>query len=200
MSDYSISNFLSSSYVDTSSYNYNSSYYATTDGSTLDMTDFYQLLTAQLVNQDPLEPTSNTEFLAQMAQFSTLQEMSDMTDAINVMTELQYASYGASMIGKNVILASWDDSGELVETTGKVDNVIFLSGLVYVEVNGEVYDLGSIMELVAELPEVDADLEVDGTEVDGTVVEGTTETDTDTDTEVETEPEISIDTEVDAEV
>ena len=39
---------------------------------------FLQILVAQLANQDPLSPTSDTEFIAQMAQFSSLEQMQNM--------------------------------------------------------------------------------------------------------------------------
>lgn len=49
---------------------------------TLDKDDFLRLLTAQLRNQDPLNPVSNTEFLAQTAQFSTLEQLQNMNKTL----------------------------------------------------------------------------------------------------------------------
>ena len=46
----------------------------------LNMQDFLNLLVAQITNQDALNPMDNTEFIAQMAQFSTLQAMTDLTE------------------------------------------------------------------------------------------------------------------------
>ncbi len=50
---------------------------------TLDQTDFLRLLTTQLTLQDPLEPTSNEDMLAQMAQFSSLQAQTDSSSSLN---------------------------------------------------------------------------------------------------------------------
>jgi len=48
------------------------------DVSTLGKNDFMKLLLAQMQNQDPLNPTDNTEFVAQLAQFSSLEQMTEM--------------------------------------------------------------------------------------------------------------------------
>ncbi|MDJ0643654.1 MAG: flagellar hook capping FlgD N-terminal domain-containing protein [Erythrobacter sp.] len=50
---------------------------------TLDQSDFLRLLTTQLTLQDPLEPTSNEEMLAQMAQFSALEAQTASSDTLN---------------------------------------------------------------------------------------------------------------------
>ena len=46
----------------------------------LDMQDFLNLIVAQMANQDPMSPMENTEFISQMAQFSSLQAMTDLRD------------------------------------------------------------------------------------------------------------------------
>lgn len=51
--------------------------------STLDQADFLRLLTTQLTLQDPLEPTSNEEMLAQMAQFSSLEAQTASSDTLD---------------------------------------------------------------------------------------------------------------------
>lgn len=67
--------------------------------------DFLKLLVAQLQNQDPLSPMSDTDFIAQMAQFSSLEQMQNM----NTMMQTTKAT---SMIGS---LVTWaNDKGELL--------------------------------------------------------------------------------------
>ena len=59
-----------------------------TKSNELDKDAFLQLLVAQLQHQDPLEPQDNGEFIAQMAQFSTLEQMNNMTDAMDKISQL----------------------------------------------------------------------------------------------------------------
>jgi len=117
---------------------------ATKDGSKLDMQDFLNLMTAQLSNQDAMNPSTDTEFIAQMAQFSSLQ-------AMQTLTELTYAQYGSSMVGKTVIVATTDKRGNIVEDTGEVANAKFLGGAVTITVNGKEYDMSAIMEVIKKV-------------------------------------------------
>jgi flagellar basal-body rod modification protein FlgD len=88
------------------------------DGSTLSKTDFFQLLCTQLKYQDPLDPSTDTDMAAQLAQFSSLEAMQNVETAINNQTEvfnsavsaLQYSalsttnSASISLMGKTVRL------------------------------------------------------------------------------------------------
>jgi flagellar basal-body rod modification protein FlgD len=79
--------------------------------------DFLKLLVAQLQNQDPLAPMSDTEFIAQMAQFSSLEQMQNM----NTMMQTTKAT---SMIGS---LVTWsNDKGEVL--SGVVTGVQIVNG------------------------------------------------------------------------
>jgi len=81
-----------------------------TSGTTsLGKDDFMKLLLAQLKNQDPLNPMDGTQFSAQLAQFSSLEQLSNMatelkTQGVNQMT-LGYAQ-SVNMIGKEVTVTS----------------------------------------------------------------------------------------------
>lgn len=71
---------------------------------------FLQLLLTQLKYQDPLKPTESKEFIAQMAQFTALEEMQNLNQAMNQLREEQARSAGrellalGSFLGKQVIL------------------------------------------------------------------------------------------------
>ncbi|WMJ24245.1 flagellar hook capping FlgD N-terminal domain-containing protein [Paludicola sp. MB14-C6] len=114
------------------------------NGTSLDMQDFLNLLSAQLTNQDVMNPSTDTQFIAQMAQFTSLQ-------AMQTLTEISYAQYGAAMVGKNVIVATYDKKGNMEKDTGVVSNVKFMNGAVSITVNGKDYDMSSVMEVLDQL-------------------------------------------------
>ena len=75
--------------------------------SVLGQEDFLKLLTTQLQHQDPMEPMENGEFMGQMAQFSTVQgitEMGESIDGLVGMYQGQQISANASMIGKKALV------------------------------------------------------------------------------------------------
>jgi len=73
---------------------------------TLGQDDFLALMVTQLQNQDPFQPMENGEFLGQMAQFSTVSGIGDMSESLGALAESLYASQAlqaSSMIGKSVL-------------------------------------------------------------------------------------------------
>jgi flagellar basal-body rod modification protein FlgD len=80
----------------------------------IDQMDFLHLLTTQLKQQDPLNPQSDTDFAAQMAQFSGLQQMQKLNQNISKQQSLQQMSSAAALIGKNVVSSQTDASGKAI--------------------------------------------------------------------------------------
>ena len=81
---------------------------ASTSGTTLGQADFLKLMTAQMQNQDPFNPTDNTQMVAQMAQFSSLAGISEMSTTLKaIATKLGSTSASDAMayIGKTVLTA-----------------------------------------------------------------------------------------------
>jgi len=60
------------------------------------MDDFLRLLVAQLKNQDPMDPISNQDFLAQLASFSSLQQLIDIKNGINILAGIVTNAGGSS--------------------------------------------------------------------------------------------------------
>jgi len=119
-----------------------------TSEATLGMQDFIKLLVAQLTNQDMMNPMDNTEFIAQMATFSTL-------TAMNNMLEHSMTSYAVSLLGKEVTAATLDPiTGKLERFEGVVTGVSLFEGNPKVYIGERAFDLQSIMT-VGKLPEVD---------------------------------------------
>ncbi|MEG6568308.1 flagellar hook capping FlgD N-terminal domain-containing protein [Thermoanaerobacterium thermosaccharolyticum] len=124
--------------------NYDNSYINTyTDGtkvtnpnSELGKNEYLQLLVTQLENQDPLNPMDDKEFIAQMAQFSALEQMLNLNNSFN-------AVKAYSLLGKT-ISANIDSNGSSSTITGKVDAVKFDGGNYYLEVQGSNVSLDSV--------------------------------------------------------
>ena len=99
---------------------------------------FLNLLVAEMTNQDPLEPTSNTEFISQLATFSQMQYARDSST-------YAMANYAASLVGKTAT-ASKMDGKNLVTKTGVVESVTknTSNNSYTVKIDGESFDLSKI--------------------------------------------------------
>ena len=115
----------------------------TQNGGSLDKDAFLQLLVAQMKYQDPLEPTSNTEYISQYATFSELEQMQNMSATL----ELSRAS---SLVGQTVLLNVADSSGNTVTVQGNVDYVVYENGKAYLSVGGEVYSMDDLNTVADE--------------------------------------------------
>ena len=106
----------------------------------LGQADFLKLLTVQLSAQDPMKPMEDTSFMAQMAQFSSLQQASQMaTDMSGLHSDVALQS-ATGMIGRQVTL---NTTTGLV--TGVVDAVDASSGTVNLSVGGTAYPLSKVV-------------------------------------------------------
>ncbi|GFH89456.1 MAG: flagellar hook capping protein [Lachnospiraceae bacterium] len=106
-------------------------------GSTMDKEAFLKLLVAQMKYQDPLEPTSNTEFVSQYAQFSSLEQMQNMSATL----ELSRAS---TLVGQTVSVNTTDSTGKSTTIQGVVDYVVYENNKAYVSIGGELYSLDDV--------------------------------------------------------
>lgn len=109
----------------------------TEGGSDMDKDAFLQLLVAQMKYQDPLQPTSNTEYISQYAQFSQVEQMQNMAASV----ELQRAS---QLVGENVYVKTTTNSGETKYIQGKVDYVVYENNKAYLSINESLYSLDDL--------------------------------------------------------
>ncbi len=100
--------------------------------SSLDKDAFLQLLVAQMQYQDPLQPTSNTEYMAQLAQFSTVEELQNVNATIT-------NSQSLSLTGQYVILNVPDSAGNINPVSGIVDYVTLSEGKTYLHIEDNYY-------------------------------------------------------------
>lgn len=112
-------------------------------GSALDKDDFLMLLVTQMKYQDPLEPESNTEYVAQLAQFSSLEQMQNLNS-----TATNTSPY--TLVGKQVRIIETSNTGAENEVQGMVEYVKMENGKPYVSVNGEMYSYDDIVEVIDE--------------------------------------------------
>lgn len=118
---------------------------ATTGDSTLDIDDFYKLMAAQLQNQDMTNPTDQSEFLNQMTQLAVV-------NAIDTFTDISITTYAASLVGKDVTIATANSDGTLNEIYGTITATGMYGGEQVVFVNDTSYKLSQIMS-IGKLPE-----------------------------------------------
>jgi flagellar basal-body rod modification protein FlgD len=109
---------------------------AAENNSQLQMDDFLQLLTSQITNQDPLEPMKDTEFISQMANIASLEQMQQFTQGLSKFADSHGEMLAQSYLGNHVII-----NNGIKEISGKVDAVEKLDdGSIRLEVGGESYD------------------------------------------------------------
>ena len=104
---------------------------ATYSASNIQM-DYMKLLITQLQNQNPMEPLSNNEMAAQLAQFSQLQQLETMNDNFAKVLSTSELTYANSLLGKEVAFKPETETGTSDITSGIVEQV-------YNNVDGKVF-------------------------------------------------------------
>jgi len=92
---------------------------STTSKSTLTLQDFLRVLMTQLTYQDPLKPMDNQEFMAQIAQFTTLEQTQQLNTNIQTLLSNQAAQQSIGLIGHKVSITT--SSGSVTGTVTAID-------------------------------------------------------------------------------
>ena len=103
--------------------------------------DFLQILVTQLKYQDPTKPMEDKEFIAQMAQFSSLEQMTNMSSEFSELSATLKGSQAMNLIGRDVEIAKGDSI-----IKGSVDAVT-KGGFPQILVNGAYYDYDDITKV-----------------------------------------------------
>ena len=107
-------------------------------GNKLGKDAFLQLLVTQMKYQDPLEPQDNSEYIAQLATFSQLEELQNMSNTVQI-------SQASSLTGETVIMKTKSSvTGELMYVTGTVDYVVIENSKAYLCINGGKYSIDDL--------------------------------------------------------
>lgn len=102
--------------------------------------DFLKLLITQLQYQDPLNPLEDKEFIAQLAQFSSLEQMQNMNENLGTFLEMGLLYQAGTLVGREV-----DVQHEEEEISGVISEVRFTSSGPELIIDGEEYPLKSII-------------------------------------------------------
>lgn len=105
--------------------------------------DFLKLLTMQLSHQNPLEPMDNTQFISQMAQFTSLEQMKNIGSEIKMMREEVSQLSGVNLIGREATYV--DENGE--QQKGIIDKMNFRNANQF-EIDGKTIGLKNISSIV----------------------------------------------------
>lgn len=110
----------------------------------IDSDMFLTLLVAEMQNQDPLEPTSNTEWVSQYATFTQVTKMSEMANTVDQLR-------GNSLVGKEVMMKVTSEStGEVSYKRGLVEYMMIESGKTILVIDGDKYNLDDLDSVISE--------------------------------------------------
>jgi len=102
---------------------------------------FLTLLVTQMQNQDPLEPTKDTEWVSQLATYSSLEEMQNMNRTLT-------NSQALNLVGQTVIIQTKDTAGDYKTVTGEVDFVNIKDNKAMLSVGGTLYSMEEVVSIV----------------------------------------------------
>ncbi|UUZ85930.1 hypothetical protein LJK88_22240 [Paenibacillus sp. P26] len=104
--------------------------------------DFLKILITQLKNQDPMQPLEDKEFIAQMAQFTSVEQLTNMSGELKQLR--QSLGLASGLIGKTVTYTATNAQGKDEVKTGTVESIIVKSGEQYAKVSGTDVSLDKI--------------------------------------------------------
>jgi flagellar basal-body rod modification protein FlgD len=117
----------------------------TGDKSKLGKDEFLKILITQLKNQDPMQPLQDKEFIAQMAQFTSVEQLTNMSNELKFMR--QSLGFASNLIDQNVTWSLTNNNGEEVTKSGVVEAIKIRSGEQYAVINGEEVALTAITKI-----------------------------------------------------
>ncbi|MCR4756597.1 MAG: hypothetical protein K5792_02245 [Butyrivibrio sp.] len=108
-----------------------------------DKDSFLKILVAQMKYQDPMEPTSNTEYISQYATFTQVEQLNNMANSMSL-------SRASELVGKTVTVTQVNaDTGKTSEVQGVVDFVTYSGNKAYLSINGTNYNIDDVTEVLS---------------------------------------------------
>lgn len=109
----------------------------TAPGGDLGQNAFLNLLITQIQNQDPTQPMDNTQTIAELAQFSALEQMQQVNTNLNTLTSTVQSYDVTNLIGQSITAQGADNSPS---TTGTVSGIVYQNGLPELQVGNSTID------------------------------------------------------------
>lgn len=128
--------------IASSSSGYSATSKSKTNGGDLDKEAFLNLLVTQMRYQDPMNPSDNTEYMSQLAQYSSLEAQMNISDTLEKGNSL-------NLVGQYVIMNTTDSSGANAMISGLVEYATVKDGDVYLSIDNKYYpaeDLDSVVD------------------------------------------------------
>jgi flagellar basal-body rod modification protein FlgD len=117
---------------------------SSSNNSVVDSDTFLTLLIAEMQNQDPLEPTSNTEWVSQYATFTQVEQLSEMSDSMDLLRANE-------LVGKDVIMKVTSSStGNVTYTRGKVEYITVENDKPILVIDGNKYSLSDLDSVISD--------------------------------------------------
>lgn len=123
----------------------------TTGTSTLGKDQFLKILITQLQNQDPMQPMEDKEFIAQMAQFSSVEQLMNISTQLTALNQSLGSVSG--LIGKEI---TWTDAETKLPKSGNVESIVVSSGVQYAVVGKERIALTDVTQIQNAAKEAEA--------------------------------------------
>jgi flagellar basal-body rod modification protein FlgD len=117
---------------------------SSSNNSVVDSDTFLTLLIAEMQNQDPLEPTSNTEWVSQYATFTQVEQLSEMADSMDLLRANE-------LVGKDVIMKVTSSStGNVTYARGKVEYITVENDKPILVIDGNKYSLSDLDSVISD--------------------------------------------------
>lgn len=110
----------------------------------LDKDAFLQILVAQMRYQNPMDPQDSNQFISQVVELTTMEQMFNLSKGMEMLLKAQELSLSASLVGKQVTVAGPDGQ----DVRGAVEKVVISEKDIRLVIDGISYDYGAVKEIL----------------------------------------------------
>jgi len=110
----------------------------------LDKDAFLQILVAQMRYQNPLSPQDSNQFISQVVELTTMEQLFNLSKSMEMLLKAQELSLSAGLVGKQVTVAGHDGQ----DVRGAVEKVVIGAEGIRLVIDGNSYDYGTVKEIL----------------------------------------------------